>query len=74
MTIKQDNDTVGSFSLLKKTNIHFLSTELNETPEAGAHVGGLKTSRRMWRFHLRGGRGKAGAERRHAAWVQLIPL
>lgn len=42
MTIKQDNDTVGSYFLLKKTNIHFESIEVNESLEAWVHVGGLE--------------------------------
>lgn len=42
MTVKQDNDTVGSYFFLYKTNIHFESVEVSESPEAWAHVGGFK--------------------------------
>lgn len=41
MTIKQDNDTVGSYFFHKKTNIHFERVQVNESPETWTHVGGL---------------------------------
>lgn len=65
MTIKQDNDTVGSYSLLKKVTIHFETAHTSEA-RAREHWNKLVVWRRRWRmwcFHLR------GDERKVVTWV-----